>query len=75
MKKLILIAVCCLGGALFQGCEASKMYDKAKPIYQGVKAGVKVSDINPKTKDRLKKLDDKAVTYDTVRTNIKKSVQ
>lgn len=61
-----------LAAAVFSGCS---FYDNVgKPVYIGIKSGVKHSNINPKTKARLKKIDDKAVAYDSVRTTVKKHV-
>jgi len=71
MRNLIagLLLVVCITGC-------GDFYDNVgKPIYKGVKAGVKMSHINPKTKERLKKLDEKAIIYDDTRTAIKKNVQ
>ena len=69
MKKVLLVL--CLG-LLFGGCEASKFYDNVgKPTYKVVKVGVKNSHISDATKERLKRIDDKATTYDGVRNIVK----
>lgn len=71
MKKKYLISIGLV--LLFTGCQS---YDNlGKPIYKTVKAAVKASDISDKTKERLKKIDKKAVNYDNVRNAVKDEIK
>lgn len=67
MKKVLLGVICIM---LFSGC--SEFYDNVgKPVYKGIKTGVKTSHISEKTLERLKRIDEKATSYDTVRGIVK----
>lgn len=71
--KLSLIVVLSL---LFSGCATDGAYDVAKVAYIGGKQIVVINSalIDTDTLDELKKIDRVAVTYDGVRTEVKKTI-
>lgn len=73
MMKLSLIVVLLL---LFSGCATDGAYEVAKVAYIGGKQIVVINAdlIDADTMNELKKIDRVAVTYDGVRTEVKKTV-
>ena len=72
----ILLVVCCimLVVLMFAGCVS--VYDEiAKPVYKGVKAVVIESNLSDGVKAKLKKIDNRAVKYDALRTDIKETAK
>lgn len=73
MKKLLIIVVLSL---LFSGCATDGAYQVAKVAYIGGKQIVVINSdlIDDDTMAELKKIDRVAVTYDGVRTEVKKNI-
>ena len=75
-EMLIMYFVLLIVLLVFAGCKATKIYDEvAKPMYIGVKAVVKESNLDDKIKAKLRRIDAKISNADAIRTDVKETAK